>query len=80
MFTHSEVRGYQMARSYITKHGKKVRQIMNAVTRLRQKDIADEIGESQQVVSYRIRNKYPEIFEEMITILEMAGYEVVERG
>ena len=37
-----------MARSYITKHGKKVRQIMNAVTRLRQKDIADEIGESQQ--------------------------------
>ena len=69
-----------MARSYITKHGKKVRQIMNAVTRLRQKDIADEIGESQQVVSYRIRNKCPEIFEEMITILEMAGYEVVERG
>ena len=69
-----------MARSYITKHGKKVRQIMNAVIRLRQKDIADEIGESQQVVSYRIRNKYQEIFEEMITILEMAGYEVVERG
>ena len=53
---------------------------MNAVKTLKQKDIAEEVGRSQQDVSYRIRKMYPQILDEMITILEMAGYEVVEKG
>lgn len=69
-----------MAFCSLTKHGALVRRIMNAVKALKQKDISDEVGRSQQDVSYRIRNVYPEIFEEMITILEMAGYEVREKG
>lgn len=69
-----------MAFCSLTKHGALVRRIMNAVKALKQKDISDEVGRSQQDVSYRIRNVYPEIFEEMITILEMAGYEVKEKG
>ena len=69
-----------MAFCKLTKHGALVRRIMNAVKALKQKDISDEVGRSQQDVSYRIRNVYPEIFEEMITILEMAGYEVKEKG
>lgn len=69
-----------MAFCSLTKNGVLVRRIMNAVKTLKQKDIAEEVGRSQQDVSYRIRKMYPQIFDEMITILEMAGYEVVEKG
>lgn len=69
-----------MAFCSLTKHGTHVRRIMNAIRTVKQKDISNEIGRSQQDVSYRIRKVYPEILEEMITILEMAGYEVVEKG
>lgn len=69
-----------MAFSSLTKHGTHVRRIMNAIRNVKQKDISEEIGRSQQDVSYRIRKVYPEILEEMITILEMAGYEVIEKG
>lgn len=53
---------------------------MNAIRNVKQKDISEEIGRSQQDVSYRIRKVYPEILEEMITILDLAGYEVIEKG
>ena len=69
-----------MAFCSLTKNGVLVRRIMNAVKTLKQKDIAKEVGLSQQDVSYRIRKMYPQILDEMITILEMAGYEVVEKG
>lgn len=69
-----------MARCYLTKNGRMVRHIMNAIKVLKQKDVADEIGRSQQDVSYRIRNVYPDMFDEMITVLDMAGYDIVERG
>ena len=69
-----------MAFCSLTKNGVLVRRIMNAVKTLKQKDIAKEVGRSQQDVSYRIRKMYPQILDEMITILEMAGYEVVEKG
>lgn len=69
-----------MAFCSLTKHGTHVRRIMNAIRNVKQKDISEEIGRSQQDVSYRIRKVYPEILEEMITILEMAGYEVIEKG
>lgn len=69
-----------MAFCSLTKNGVLVRRIMNAVKTLKQKDIAEEVGRSQQDVSYRIRKMYPQILDEMITILEMAGYEVVEKG
>jgi len=68
-----------MAFCSLTKNGVLVRRIMNAVKTLKQKDIAEEVGRSQQDVSYRIRKMYPQILDEMITILEMAGYEVVEK-
>lgn len=69
-----------MAFCSLTKNGVLVRRIMNAVKTLKQKDIAEEVGRSQQDVSYRIRKMYPQILDEMITILEMAGYEVIEKG
>ena len=53
---------------------------MNAIKTLRQKDIAEEICESQQTVSYRIRNVYPVVIEDLVSILEMAGYEIKEKG
>ena len=53
---------------------------MNAVRQIRQADIANEICESQQTVSYRLKNVYPQALEDMITILDMAGYEIKEKG
>jgi len=69
-----------MARCYLTKNGQQVNRIMNAIKALRQKDIAEEICESQQTVSYRIRNVYPVVIEDLVSILEMAGYEIKEKG
>ena len=69
-----------MARVSLTKHGSQVRQIMNAVRQIPQADIANEICESQQTVSYRLKNVYPQALEDMITILDMAGYEIKEKG
>ena len=68
-----------MAFCSLTKHGTHVRHIMNAIRNVKQKDISEEIGRSQQDVSYRIRKVYPAILEEMITVLDMAGYEVNEK-
>ena len=69
-----------MARCYLTKNGQQVTRIMNAIKVLRQKDIAEEICESQQTVSYRIRNVYPVVIEDLLSILDMAGYEIKEKG
>ncbi len=52
---------------------------MRDVKALKQKDIANEIDESQQVVSYRINNVYEKEFAELIQILNLAGYEIREK-
>lgn len=52
---------------------------MRDVKALKQKDIAIEINESQQVVSYRIKNLYTEQLDDWIRILNLAGYEIVEK-
>lgn len=69
-----------MARCYLTKHGSEANHILKVIKGLKQKDIADELGQSRQVISYRMKNVYPKEIEEFITILDMAGYDIVERG
>lgn len=68
-----------MARVSLTKHGSQVRRILNDIRMLKQSDIANEICESQQTVSYRLRHVYPRVIEDLITILDMAGYEITEK-
>lgn len=68
-----------MARSTLTWYKTKSNRILKDFRLLKQKDIATEINESQQTVSYRIRNVYPEVLPDLIRILNMAGYEIVEK-
>lgn len=57
---------------------KQSKRIMKSVAALKQKDIAIEINESQQTVSYRLKNLYPEMLEDLLRIMKLAGYEVKE--
>lgn len=67
-----------MPKSTLTWYKSKANRLMRAIRGLKQKDIATEINESQATVSYRLKNVYPEYLEDLIRILKMAGYEIVE--
>lgn len=68
-----------MPKSTLTWYKSKSNRILKDFRLLKQKDIAFEIGESQQTVSYRLRNVYPEVLPDLIRILNMAGYEIKEK-
>lgn len=68
-----------MPRANITWYASKVNRIMRDIRALKQKDIADTICESQQTVSYRVRNVYKTELEDFIQILDLAGYEIKEK-
>ena len=67
-----------MPKSTLTWYKSKAKRLMKDISLLKQKDIAAEINESPGTVSYRLRNVYPEYLEDLIRILKMAGYEIVE--
>jgi len=69
-----------MAKSTLTWYKTRTNRIMRDVKALKQKDIAREINESQQVVSYRIKNVYEHELNDWLRILDLAGYEVTEKG
>lgn len=69
-----------MPKCSLTWHKSKANRIMRDIKSLKQQDIADEIGESQQTVSYRIRKQYPNIMPDLIKVLNLAGYEIVQKG
>lgn len=56
-----------------------VRRIMRDVKALKQKDIAEELNESQQTISYRMNNVYEKELTEWVQILDKAGYEIREK-
>lgn len=68
-----------MPKSTLTWYKTKTKRIMRDVRALKQKDIAHEINESQQVISYRINNVYERELTDWIRILNLAGYEIRER-
>ena len=64
----------------ITWYAPKVRRIMKDVRALKQKDIADIEGITQQAVSKKQKNKtYDAVLTNMIQILDLAGYEIREK-
>jgi len=69
----------QMARSKLTWYKTEAKLILSDIRELKQSDIATEINESRQVVSYRLNKVYPEVLEDLIRILNMAGYEIERR-
>lgn len=68
-----------MPRTRIAWYKNKSNSILNDFRLLKQKDIAFEINESQQTVSYRLKKVYPEVLPDLIRILDMAGYEIKEK-
>lgn len=68
-----------MPKSTLTWYKSKTRRIMRDIKALKQKDIATEINESQQVVSYRIKNCYEKELSDWVRILDLAGYEIKEK-
>lgn len=68
-----------MPKCSLTWYKSKANRLLKDFRLLRQKDIAIAINESQQTVSYRIRNVYPEVLPDIIRILDMAGYEIKEK-
>lgn len=69
-----------MPKSTLTWYKTKTKRIMRDVKALKQKDIAQEINESQQVISYRINNVYEKELTDWVRILDLAGYEIIEKG
>lgn len=65
-----------MAKVILTKESKLANRIIRCLPK--QKVIADELGISQQLVSYRLKNTYPSEIAEFSKLLKLAGYEVVE--
>ena len=43
-----------------------------------QQTVASELGYSQQTTSYRINHVYPKAIVEVIKLMKLAGYDVVE--
>lgn len=68
-----------MPKSTLTWYKTKANRIMRDVKAIKRQVIGTEINESHQVVSYRIKNVYPEQLEDWIRILNLAGYEIIEK-
>lgn len=68
-----------MPKSKLTWYKSKTNRLLKDIRLIPQKKIAIEINESQQVVSYRIKKVYPQMLEDMVRILDMAGYEIIEK-
>jgi len=69
-----------MPKCSLTWYKSKSKRIMRDVKALKRQDIATEINESHQTISYRIKNVYPDQLDDWVRILNMAGYEIVEKG
>ena len=68
-----------MPKSSLTWYKTKSRRIMKDIRALKQREIAEAICESQQTVSYRVRNVYEKELDDFILILDLAGYEIKEK-
>lgn len=69
-----------MPKCKLTWYKSKANSLLKDFRSIKQKDIAAEICESQQTVSYRLKNVYPIVLPDLIRILDMAGYEIKEKG
>lgn len=68
-----------MPKSNLTWYKTKRKRIMKDMALANQTALGHEINESQQTISYRIRNVYPEVLDDLIRILDVIGWEVKEK-
>lgn len=68
-----------MPKSTLTWYKSKAKRILNDIRCVKHTALATALNESPQVISYRLKNVYPEVFEDVIRLLDLAGYEIKEK-
>lgn len=68
-----------MAASSITWYKPQAKKIMRGLKAVKQTEIAIELNESPQTIFYRIHNVYPKMFEDVVRLIDLAGFEIVEK-
>lgn len=66
-----------MAKVILSKEGRLADRIIRCLPK--QRRVAEALGESPQLISYRIKNIYPQQISELIVLLDLAGYEIKEK-
>lgn len=66
-----------MAKVILTKESRMADRIIKCLPK--QVTVAKALGESPQLISYRMKNIYPKQISELITLLDLAGYEIREK-
>lgn len=66
-----------MAKVILNKDARTADRIIRCLPRTT--DVAKRLDTSRQTASYRIKNVYPKMLVELITILDLAGYEIKEK-
>lgn len=69
-----------MSKSTLTWYKSRANRIMRDIKALKRQEIATELNESHQVISYRVKNVYQKQLEDWLRMLDKAGYEIVEKG
>lgn len=67
-----------MAKVILTKESRLADRILRCLPKKSQ--VAAELGISRQAYGYRFSEVYPRTFPEFIKILDLAGYEIREKG
>lgn len=68
----------KMAKVILTEEARKADRILRCLPKKTQ--VAAELGISRQAYGYRFLNVYPKTFPEFIKMLDLAGYEIREKG
>ena len=69
-----------MPKSTLTWYKTDSKNIVNGLRLLEQKEIAHEIGTTQQNVSYSFTSgRFQKLFEVALRLIRLAGYEVIRR-
>jgi len=66
-----------MAKVILNKNRRKAERIIRCLPR--NIEVAEALGNSQQKQLYRTEHVYPEVIAELITVLDLAGYEIREK-
>lgn len=69
-----------MAKTELNWYKHEARNIVKELRLLKQREIAEEMGTTQQNVSYLFRSGwFQKTFEDVVKLLKLAGYELVRR-
>lgn len=67
-----------MPRVYLSKEERQAARVIRSLPR--NVDVARRLNESRQTIGYRKKNVYQKMLEEALILLDLAGYEIKEKG